>query len=127
MSFRVRQLSTRYTDEGIEFPSLNQSEQGVIKADVLRELHLATQGNRVNASEWDILKITMKACGGVASVSLTRSKGDNDSIPGHNASELIVSARGHRQGRAERWRARCGEGIYTRDASYAQLFIVVNA
>lgn len=90
------QLSTTYTSEGIEFPSLKQSEQGALKADVLRQLHLATQGNRVDATEWDTLKITMKACGGVTSVSLARSKGDSEVIAGHEEAKLIVRKRGHR-------------------------------
>ena len=84
------QLSTRYADEGIEFPSLNQSEQGVLKADVLHELHLATQGNRVAASEWDTLKMTMKAYGGVASVSLARRSK-------RGSEETIVSEKGGEQ------------------------------
>lgn len=116
--FRVCQLSTTYIDEGIEFPSLNQTEQGALKTDVLRQLHFATQGNRVDALDWDKLKMNMKACGGVASVSLVQSKGDKEAVAGHDEADLIVSEKGWRQGRGRGEQTGWGGA---RDVSYAQL------
>ncbi|CAM9245490.1 unnamed protein product [Ectocarpus sp. 12 AP-2014] len=88
----ICQLSARNIEEGVEFASLRQSEQDAMKADVLSQLYQAANHSALTVPEWDELKITIQAFGGVTSVSLSRS-GESSKAPGSDGKQdLVVSA-----------------------------------
>ncbi|CAB1098133.1 unnamed protein product [Ectocarpus sp. CCAP 1310/34] len=84
-----RQLSARNLEEGVEFASLRQSEQDILKAEVLSQLYQATDHSALTVPEWDELKITLQAFGGVTSVSLSRS-GESSKAPGSDGEQDLV-------------------------------------
>lgn len=72
------QLSTRFIEEGIEFLSLNQSDQEALKDDVLGELYHATRHSADALVEWEELTVTMRAYCGVTCVSLVGSRSSGE-------------------------------------------------
>lgn len=88
--FFFRQLSTRFPEEDIDFASLNQSDQDVLKADVLSQLRHAMRHGGGAALEWDELEVTMPAYGGLTSVRLGRSGGNSGTREGTDGRDLVV-------------------------------------
>lgn len=63
-----------------------------MKADVFSQLYQATNHSVRTVPEWDELRITTKAYGGVTSVSLSRS-GESSKTPGSDGKQdLVVSS-----------------------------------
>ncbi|CAM9249507.1 unnamed protein product, partial [Hapterophycus canaliculatus] len=86
----ICQLSTQYPKDGIDFSSLNQSDQDALRADVLSQLHHATSHRAGAASEWEELAVTMQAYGGLTSVRLVRA---NRGTPrGSGEQDLVASS-----------------------------------
>lgn len=60
-------------NEGIVFDNLEASAQDALKEDVLRQLRHARQ-TPANFPEWEELKVTMRAYGGITSVAVTMGR-----------------------------------------------------
>ncbi|CAM9409837.1 unnamed protein product, partial [Scytosiphon promiscuus] len=88
----ICQLSTRYPEEGVDFSSLSESDQGALKHDVLSQLHHAMSQTAGAAPEWDELAVRMKAYGGPISVRLVRNSGNNSEPQGGGEKDLVVHA-----------------------------------
>lgn len=69
------QLSEKFVNEGIVFNNLEASAQDALKEDVLRQLRHARQTTPVNFPEWEELKVTMRAYGGITSVTVVMGAG----------------------------------------------------
>lgn len=89
--FPSRQLSTRFREEDIKFSSLRQTEQDVLKADVLSHLYHSTDHTGDAAPDWDELTVTMQAYDGVTSVRLVRNGSSGSKTPdGVGKHDLVV-------------------------------------